>query len=112
MQIPSEVWPVIAAVASGVLAWLATRTKTRGDQQIADRPDWSGYTEEIKDWTKVQLQERDGKIERLQKDVGELRAEVSALRRKYNAALTFIRDLIRGKPDHRDGLPGEIVDDL
>jgi hypothetical protein len=112
VQIPSEVWPVVAAVASGVLAWLATRTKTKGDQQIADRPDWQGFTDQIQEWTEQRLAERDKKIDRLEQDVGELRAEVSVLRRKYNAALLFIRDLVRKSPEVHADLPGEIVDDL
>lgn len=112
MQIPGEVWPVVAAIASGVLAWLATRTKTRGDQQIADRPDWQGFTDQIQEWTEQRLAERDKKIDRLESDVSELREQVSTLRRKYNAAVDFIRRVLTHTPDLRSDVPAEIMDDL
>ncbi|WP_291474214.1 hypothetical protein [Corynebacterium sp.] len=112
MTIPPEVWPVVGVIGAAILGFFGTKVTSSSQKAIADKPDWQGFTDQIQEWTEQRLAERDEKIERLQKDVGELRTEVSVLRRKYNAALLFIRDLVRKSPEVHAELPGEIVDDL
>lgn len=112
MTIPPEIWPVVGVLGAAVLGFFGTKVTSSSQKAIADKPDWDGFTDQIQKWTEQRLAERDKKIDRLEHDVVELRAEVSVLRRKYDAALTFIRDLVRKSPEARAELPAEIVDDL
>ena len=112
MTIPPEVWPVVGVIGAAIMGFFGTKVTSLSQKAIADKPDWQGFTDQIQEWTEQRLAERDEKIERLQEDVSELRTEVSVLRRKYNAALLFIRDLVRKSPEVHAELPGEIVDDL
>lgn len=112
MTVPTEVWTVVGTVVAALLAWLGVWTKTKGDKDVADKPDWNAFTDRIQDWTEQRLAERDKKIDRLESDVQELRTEVSSLRRKYNAAVDFIRRVVKNTPDLRSDVPDEIADDL
>ena len=112
MAVPTEVWPVVGTTVAALLAWLGVWTKTKGDKDVADKPDWNSFTDQIQEWTEQRLAERDKKIDRLETDVRDLRGEVSSLRRKYNAALRMVRELTRRHPDTSVDIPHEIADDL
>lgn len=112
MTIPPEIWPVVGTTVAALLAWLGVWTKTKGDKDVADKPDWNAFTDRIQEWTEQRLAERDKKIDRLESDVQELRTEVSSLRRKYSAALRMARELTRRHPDTPVDVPHEIADDL
>ena len=112
MTVPTEVWPVVGTTVAALLAWLGVWTKTKGDKDVADKPDWNAFTDRIQEWTEQRLAERDKKIDRLETDVRDMRDEVSRLRRKYNAAVDFIRRVVKHTPDLRSDVPDEIADDL
>lgn len=112
MTIPPEIWPVVGVIGAAILGFFGTKVTSSSQKAIADKPDWQGFTDQIQEWTEQRLAERDEKIERLQTDVNELRSEVSILRRKYNVALAFIRDLGKRYPDAHTNMPTEIADDM
>lgn len=108
MTIPPEVWPVLGTTVAALLAWLGVWTKTKGDKDVADKPDWPEFSESL--MKRVDAQEK--RIDRLVEDVEHLNSQVSSLRRKYNAALRMVRELTHRHPDTSVDVPHEIVDDL
>lgn len=112
MTIPPEIWPVVGVIGAAILGFFGTKVTSSSQKAIADKPDWQGFTDQIQEWTEQRLAERDKKIDRLESDVSELREQVSTLRRKYNAAVDFIRRVVTHTPDLRSDVPAEIMDDL
>lgn len=112
MTIPPEIWPVVGVIGAAILGFFGTKVTSSSQKAIADKPDWQGFTDQIQEWTEQRLAERDKKIDRLESDVSELREQVSTLRRKYNAAVDFIRRVLTHTPDLRSDVPDEIMDDL
>lgn len=112
MTIPPEIWPVVGVIGAAILGFFGTKVTSSSQKAIADKPDWQGFTDQIQEWTEQRLAERDKKIDRLESDVSELREQVSTLRRKYNAAVDFIRRVVTHTPDLRSDVPAEIADDL
>ena len=112
MTIPPEIWPVVGVIGAAILGFFGVKVTSSSQKAIAEKPDWQGFTDKIQEWTEQRLAERDEKIERLQTDVSELRSEVSVLRRKYNVALAFIRDIGKMYPDAHTNMPTEIADDM
>lgn len=81
----------IVALITGAFAWLAARTSARGQLQAeeakATAPNWIAFTE------KLEL-----RIDALEEDVRELRAEVDKWRSGFYAAIDHIREWRRKYP--------------
>lgn len=78
--------PLLTFVGVLATAWLARRTASDSTQLE--------LTKEIREWTELRLAERDKRIDGLEEDMRELRAELDALATKYRAAISYIRRLV------------------
>ena len=112
MTFPVELWPAVATVLAGLVGWLGIRTKSRADKDIANAPKWGEFTDQIQEWTRGQLKERDERIERLQRDLTRINDEMKDWRRKYLVAVKFIRECRRAHPVDGLDIPPEIEQDV
>lgn len=111
-SVPGELWTALGVAAAALIAFFGTKLTASAQKAAAEKPDWAGFSDSIKTWTTERLAERDAKIRQLESDVGQLRCEISTLRRKYNSALDLVRRWTRRHPDTEIPVPDEIADDL
>ena len=105
----------LTAAVAGFFMWLVARTKAKSGsedtatpaQQMIDQIQaWADKRlAQSEEWTQQRLAERDEKINKLDK-------RVTSLESRYQAALRFIRTLLRRHPDSSDDIPAEIRHDL
>ena len=98
----SPTWQTVAGVLSPLLVFagvvITARVTRKGGHEAAQ----VSLAKEIRAWTELRLAERDKRIDSLEEDVRELRAELDELARKYRAAITYIRRLVSQLRQHVD----------
>lgn len=120
---------VPGAALGGVLAngWWAKKGGERASKVETDRVqsvDWQAHVKEIREWThdrietmQADLVERDKRIDRLEVEMKDVRDYVEKLKRKYSAAIRYIRrlhlQLVRHvDPADLEAPPEDIASDL
>lgn len=96
---------VFVAAVGGLFTWLGQKTTAKAQTNNARGPEWKAFTEEVKDWTKEQLAERDAKIDRLQEEVDKLREKLEVWKSRYYIAVQYIRSIHVRYPDSLEHLP-------
>ena len=102
--------PAALALAGTVVMAVLSRRTGRDTTSVS-------LLTEMREWTEDRLAERDQRIDHLEEDVRELRAELDALARKYRAAITYVRRLVAQlrqhvPPEQIESPPPEIQIDL
>ncbi|PIS66213.1 hypothetical protein AZH46_00275 [Corynebacterium striatum] len=70
-------------VVGGVFAWISQKAANKSQRETAlieqSGPDWKAFTDEMKDWTNKQLQERDASIKELREEVASLAQKIGGV---------------------------------
>lgn len=110
------------AVSALVGVW-AAKVKGNSDVKATETgtrdAGWKNLMEEMREWTEDRLEERDARIKMLENGQRTMQAELdsvhellTALRRKYRAALETVAAFLRAHPDTTVPIPPSVSDDL
>ena len=113
----SPAWQIILGMLGPVLLLVGVVITARVTRKGGHEAAQVSLAKEIRAWTELRLAERDKRIDSLEEDVRELRAELDELARKYRAAITYIRRLVTQlrrhvSPEQIEPPPPEIQIDL
>ena len=113
----SPAWQIILGMLGPVLLLVGVVITARVTRKGGHEAAQVSLAKEIRAWTELRLAERDKRIDSLEEDVRELRAELDELARKYRAAITYIRRLVSQlrqhvEPSQIEKPPPEIQIDL
>ena len=75
----SSVAPIIIAVVTALGAYAGTKATTRAQKEAAEPANWQTLTTEMKAFFKEQLEERDKRIDALERELDDARAYIDHL---------------------------------
>lgn len=75
----SSVAPIIIAVVTALGAYAGTKATTRAQKEAAEPANWQTLTTEMKSFFKEQLEERDKRIDALERELDDARAYINHL---------------------------------
>lgn len=75
----SSVAPVIIAVVTALGAYAGTKATIKGNKEAAEPANWQTLTTEMKSFFKEQLEERDKRIDALERELDDARAYINHL---------------------------------
>lgn len=88
-------WQIAVGIATPVLALAGTMVMAVLSRRTGRDTTSVSLLTEMREWTEDRLAERDQRIDHLEMDVRELRAELDALARKYRSAIAYIRRIVQ-----------------
>lgn len=75
----SSVAPIIIAVVTALGAYAGTKATTKAQREAAEPANWQTLTTEMKSFFKEQLEERDRRIDALERELDDARAYINHL---------------------------------
>lgn len=75
----SSVAPIIIAVVTALGAYAGTKATTKAQREAAEPANWQTLTTEMKAFFKEQLEERDKRIDALERELDDARAYINHL---------------------------------
>ena len=75
----SSVAPIIIAVITALGAYAGTKATTKAQKEAAEPANWQTLTTEMKSFFKEQLEERDKRIDALERELDDARAYINHL---------------------------------
>ena len=75
----SSVAPIIIAVVTALGAYAGTKATTKAQREAAEPANWQTLTTEMKSFFKEQLEERDKRIDALERELDDARAYINHL---------------------------------
>ena len=75
----SSVAPIIIAVVTALGAYAGTKATTKAQKEAAEPANWQSLTTEMKSFFKEQLEERDRRIDALERELDDARAYINHL---------------------------------
>mgnify|MGYP001071285569 FL=1 len=75
----SSVAPIIIAVVTALGAYAGTKATTKAQKEAAEPANWQTLTTEMKSFFKEQLEERDKRIDALERELDDARAYINHL---------------------------------
>lgn len=75
----SSVAPIIIAVVTALGAYAGTKATTKAQKEAAEPANWQTLTTEMKAFFKEQLEERDKRIDALERELDDARAYINHL---------------------------------
>ncbi|MGV0434167.1 hypothetical protein ACUY3H_04290 [Corynebacterium ureicelerivorans] len=75
----SSVAPIIIAVVTALGAYAGTKATIKGNKEAAEPANWQTLTTEMKSFFKEQLEERDKRIDALERELDDARAYINHL---------------------------------
>ena len=75
----SSVAPIIIAIVTALGAYAGTKATTRAQREAAEPANWQTLTPEMKSFFKEQLEERDKRIDALERELDDARAYINHL---------------------------------
>lgn len=96
-------------VTGGVFAWITQKASNKSQRETAlieqSGPDWKAFTDEMKDWTNKQLEERDAALKELRAEVASLAQKLEVWKSRYYIAVHHIRQWRLKHPESVKELP-------
>lgn len=114
----SAIASIVVALVGGVATWQAQRIVGKAQKDTAEATtranEWPALFDEMKEWTKERLAERDERINSLQEQVTGLQSKFDAVQTKYRAALHVLAQWMVKHPGaaREIDVPEEIRSDL
>ena len=75
----NSVAPIIIAVVTALGAYAGTKATTKAQKEAAEPANWQTLTTEMKSFFKEQLEERDKRIDALERELDDARAYINHL---------------------------------
>lgn len=75
----NSVAPIIIAVVTALGAYAGTKATTKAQKEAAEPANWQSLTTEMKSFFKEQLEERDKRIDALERELDDARAYIDHL---------------------------------
>lgn len=75
----NSVAPIIIAVVTALGAYAGTKATTRAQREAAEPANWQTLTTEMKSFFREQLEERDRRIDALERELDDARAYINHL---------------------------------
>ena len=75
----NSVAPIIIAVVTALGAYAGTKATTKAQKEAAEPANWQSLTTEMKSFFKEQLEERDKRIDALERELDDARAYINHL---------------------------------
>lgn len=75
----NSVAPIIIAIITALGAYAGTKATTRAQKKAAEPANWQTLTTEMKSFFKEQLEERDKRIDALERELDDARAYINHL---------------------------------
>lgn len=75
----NSVAPIIIAVVTALGAYAGTKATIKGNKEAAEPANWQTLTTEMKSFFKEQLEERDRRIDALERELDDARAYINHL---------------------------------
>ena len=75
----NSVAPIIIAVVTALGAYAGTKATTKAQKEAAEPANWQTLTTEMKSFFKEQLEERDRRIDALERELDDARAYINHL---------------------------------
>lgn len=104
MDLASSWGPILIAVVSAAGTVLVTLLKARGDKSMSVPDHYQGLMQEMKEWTTLQLEQRDRQLEQQGNRIENLERELRTWKDKFWVAIEHIR-VLRSPNRDRDVLP-------
>lgn len=103
---------LVGTVITAFAGWLGTKATAHASREAARGPEWQAFTDKIMEAQRMQLEDRDSRIESLEAMMAEVRHELDSLRGRYATAISHIRDWRRAYPDGGPACPQSLLDDV
>lgn len=109
---------IVVALVGGVATWQAQKIIGKAQKETAEATtranEWPALFDEMKEWTKERLAERDERINSLQEQVTSLQTKFDTVQAKYKAALKILTQWMGKHPStaREIDVPDEIREDL
>ena len=75
----NSVAPIVIAVVTALGAYAGTKATTKAQKEAAEPANWQSLTTEMKSFFKEQLEERDKRIDALERELDDARAYINHL---------------------------------